>query len=81
METTVKNASQLADDTIKEFKKLRRRLKMEKAEAEKQSGESRAGIMALIAMTLLAVYLAQRIFSDARVVPPYLKIKFGNCLS
>ena len=62
METTVKNASQIAGDTIKEFKQFRRKLKIEKAEAEKQSGESQAGIMALIVMTLLAAYLTQRIF-------------------
>jgi hypothetical protein len=62
MEAAVKNASQLAGDTIKEFKQFRRKLKIEEAEAERQSGESRAGIMALIAMTLLAAYLTQRIF-------------------
>ena len=62
MEATVKNASQLAGDTIKEFKQFRRWLKIEKAEAKRQSGESRAGIMALIAMALLAACLTQRIF-------------------
>jgi hypothetical protein len=62
METTVKNASQLAGETIDIFKEVRRKRKIEKAEAEKQSEANRMAVIALIATALLVACIAQRIF-------------------
>lgn len=65
MESTIKNASEIAGDAIDEFKQFRRKQKIEREEVKRQSSANfaRTAIMALILVTgLLTMWIGQNLF-------------------